>query len=75
MGQVREVAGKMRHKELLKLFVAFFVGHHTVAGEDPFGIGVDDKDGFLGGIEQDGIGGFWPSPVDGEQLRALGRLR
>ncbi len=70
------VVGKVFYKEQLEFFIVFFVGHNTVAREDPFGIGVDDKDGLFSGIEQDGISGLWTSPIDREQLcaQAIGFL-
>ena len=40
----------------------------AMAGEDAAGVGVDDKDCFIAGIQEDIVGGFRTDAVDGEQF-------
>lgn len=60
------IAGKLFHKKLLELVITFFIRQDAVAREDSFGIGIDDKDGFFAGVEQDGICRFGADAVDGQ---------
>lgn len=39
-----------------------------MARENPFGIGVDDEDGFFPGVEQDGICRLRADAIDGEKF-------
>lgn len=42
----------------------------VVADEDSCGVGVDDEDGTVEGVEEDGVGGFGAYAFYGEELRA-----
>src|SRR5262245_6947546 len=42
----------------------------AVAFEDAAGVGIDDEDGMLAGIEEDGVGGFGADAAKSEKLFA-----
>lgn len=61
-------ARKMFHEKASEFVIALFVGHHPVAREDSFGVGIDDEAGFFSGVEQDGIRRLRSDAVHREKL-------
>jgi hypothetical protein len=55
------------HNHGLNLPVTQLFEDEIVPGEDPFGIGINDKDGFSQCVQKDTIGGLRPNPIDLQQ--------
>lgn len=49
---------------MAQLFVVYILAGESQAGENAFGIGVDDKHRAVKGIEYDIVGGLIPYPID-----------
>ena len=50
--------------------VAFAVGGKANTTDDAAGIGIDNKDGFIGSVKDYRVGSFLPNAVDAEKLLA-----
>ena len=59
----------MVHKECLQGVVTI-IGGQTEAFNDTPGIGINNEDGLVGGIQYYGVGRFLSDTVDGEKLLA-----
>ncbi len=55
------------HEEGLDFVVGGLVGNQPMAGEDPPGVRVNDKDRYVPRIQKDGIRRFWTDPRDLEE--------
>ena len=66
------VGREVVHEEVLELVVGGVGCDEAEPGHDAAGEGVYDKDGMLGDVEEDGVGGFGADAVQGEELGALG---
>ena len=64
------VATEVALEELADVFVTESCMGMAVTLQDAAGVGVDDEDRMLRGIEEDGICGLRAYAVDGEQLIA-----
>jgi len=62
----------MVFEERPDVFIAGVGGNKPVAREDAAGVGVDDEDFALEGVEEDGVGGLGADAVDLEELPAEG---
>lgn len=47
----RNIGGNTFHEKLLKIVVTMFVSHHAMTGEDPLGVGVNNKDWFFASVQ------------------------
>lgn len=59
------VVRKTAFEERANLFVGGARMDELVAVEYAAGVGVDDEDFVLSGVEKDGVGGLWPDAVHG----------
>ncbi len=63
-------ARKVFREKPLEFFVVPVVGHNSMTGEDPLGIGINDKDGLIAGVKENRIRGLGSDPMDGQELSA-----
>ena len=66
----RDVFGEGPHNKRLQCVIGHVRGNHAMSPKNPPGIGVDHKNGLIGGIEQDAVRRFLSDAVDGKQLIA-----
>lgn len=65
-----DIVRQVLHEEVSEFRVVKVALNPSQPREEPVGISVDDKTRFFGGVEDDGIRGFRPDAIDGEQFLA-----